>query len=154
MGGRGPWNDGHKVVRLRVQMTGHRTILVAAVAAAALGGLLGGGTAGASNNPCTTNWKEPGGGGFTVALNWTMGVPGPSDIACIDFPGTYTVSDSESAWDVGELRIGSTEGKQTLEVIAPCGDTAQLNVHDDVTIDGTGVLVLGASGCAGDARVR
>ncbi|MDX1530943.1 MAG: hypothetical protein R3362_05400, partial [Rhodothermales bacterium] len=65
--------------------------------------------------PCTTEWAAPTDGDWTEAANWTAGVPGADDTACILVPGTYTVSFSGTQ-GLQELRLGGTSGTQTLVV--------------------------------------
>lgn len=49
--------------------------------------------AAASFPACTKHWKNPVSGVWSFGVNWNpAGVPGATDVACLDAPGTYTVS--------------------------------------------------------------
>ncbi len=63
---------------------------------------------------CTTNWTDAGGGVWSDAANWSAGVPGASDDACITLAGTYTVTLDVSP-TIRSLTLGRPSGgRQTL----------------------------------------
>ncbi len=64
---------------------------------------------------CSTSWATPTDGGWSVAANWTAGVPETGDVACITVSGTYTVSiGGFEAANAGTLIVGGDSGTQTL----------------------------------------
>ncbi len=65
---------------------------------------------------CTDDWAAATSGNWNTPSAWTTGaVPSGSDHACIILPGTYTVTMTNSS-NVGALILGTTSGKQTLDV--------------------------------------
>ncbi len=89
----------------------HRFLPLLALAGLLLAGL----SSPAQAQSCTTNWTSPSGGNWSNAANWSAGVPGASDDACIILPGAYTVTLDVSP-TVNSLTLGQTAGagRQTL----------------------------------------
>jgi hypothetical protein len=85
--------------------------------------------AAAPNTVCTDSWINGFGGDFADPTSWSSGqVPGPTDVACINLPGTYNVvvTDKET---VGRLLMTAHSGAQTLQIVAgqqPTPTTASL----------------------------
>jgi len=63
----------------------------------------------------TTRWLNPAGGNWSVATNWSAGLPDPTRIAVVDLAGDYAITLDTSA-TVAELRFGATAGTQTLAI--------------------------------------
>jgi YVTN family beta-propeller protein len=64
----------------------------------------------------TIAWANVAGGNWSNPANWNGGVvPGPTDIALISLPGTYTVTFDVSD-TVGGLQLGGSSGTQTLAI--------------------------------------
>ncbi len=64
----------------------------------------------------TIAWANAAGGNWSNPANWNGGVvPGPTDIALITLPGTYTVTFDVSD-SIGGLQLGGSSGTQTLIV--------------------------------------
>jgi hypothetical protein len=93
---------------------------------------------------CTDSWRAPVSGGWSVAGNWSAGVPGEAGpvAACITIPGTYTVT--LAPWSIGtadpnhqsaaitSLTLGAASGPgtQTLVVLgqsSPNDSNEQVN---------------------------
>jgi hypothetical protein len=73
------------------------------------------------SSPCaglTTSWINSAGGLWSDVSNWSVRVPGALDTVDITLSGTYTVTGNIAA-TFGELRLGSTDGAQTLVVDQP-----------------------------------
>ncbi len=89
-----------------------------------------------SSTAATISWKAAIDGAWTNAANWSPAqVPGASDTAVINRPGTYTVT-LNSAATLGALNLGSGSGIQTLQVQA-----AVLTVSGGGTVANGGFLV-------------
>ena len=102
--------------------------------------------------------EDPTSGNWDVGTNWSTGsVPGPSDVACITVPGTYTVTYQPSAGTetVDSLVLGSgTSGDQeSLSIQGTCSDNVTLATKNTATgtdtdlINSTGNLVLTSASC-------
>ena len=63
---------------------------------------------------CTTSWATPVDGSWTEASNWTNGVPGSGDTACITQPGVYTVEIAGTTTAIAGFVLGGSSGLQTL----------------------------------------
>ena len=63
---------------------------------------------------CTTEWASPVSGDWEDAANWTDGLPGADDTACITAPGTYTVTSDRGDRALAALTLGGASGTQTL----------------------------------------
>ena len=87
----------------RTSMTRSRVLLIGALTLGTL--LVPSAAAMASPNvaspACADSWKAPASGLWSVAGNWTAGVPGEAGpvAACITVPGTYTVT--LAPWSIG-----------------------------------------------------
>ena len=128
----------------------------------------------ASEPTCTDPWT--GGAGTTsrsTPENWSSGVPGPSDVACI---GSTTVQvgsganharvvQGEGALEIsgGSLELADESATSTLGSLSLTGGTlsvlgtvdvvSSLTSSDDATVSGSGRLVVesGASGSLGES---
>ena len=96
---------------------------------------------------CTDSWRAPASGLWSVAGNWTAGIPGEAGpvAACITVPGTYTVT--LAPWSIGTadpnhqfaaissltLGAGSGSGNQTLVVL---GQSSPNNSNEQVNTTG------------------
>lgn len=89
---------------------------------------------------CTTEWAAPTSGAFDEAANWTNGVPGEDDVACITAAGTYTVTADAAQIRVAGFLLGGASGTQTLT------STADFDVSGDATIAPGGVFVTNSRG--------
>lgn len=143
-------------------------VLALACAAALLG-------AGPRAQTCTTSWTSPTGGLWESPGNWSDGVPGTSDTACITLAGTYTVDATAGNHAVAGLVVGGASGTQTLTVrfafrVGAAGDASAVamigangrvelvggtgptptRLRTQGTIAVAGALVLGASTAALD----
>jgi len=109
---------------------------------------------------CTDSWRAPASGLWSVAGNWTAGIPGEAGpvAACITVPGTYTVT--LAPWSIGTadpnhqfaaissltLGAGSGSGNQTLVVL---GQSSPNNSNEQVNTTGlstTGPSLITAHG--------
>ena len=93
---------------------------------------------GVPTSSCNDSWKSAASGAWSVAANWTTGVPGGTSDVCITVPGTYTVTlapwsvgtadPNHNGDGVGSLTLGeaSGTGTQTLD-IAGQGSTSNSN---------------------------
>ena len=143
-------------------------LAVSAVAAGSLAfvgsAVVAPGVASAQPPTCTDQWKTATNGNWDTPTNWSTGVvPGPSDVACIIVPGTYTVTyqPSSSTETVDSLVLGSgTVGDQeTLNVQGTCSDNVTLvtkntaNGTDTDLINSTGHLSLTSTSCGNASTV-
>ena len=128
----------------------------------------------ASEPTCTKTWT--GGAGtasWTTPENWSGGVPGSSDVACIGsatvqvgsganhvrvVQGEGTLEISGGSLELAEESAVSTLGSLsltggTLSVSGTVDVTSSLTSSSDATVDGSGHLVVesGASGSLGEA---
>ncbi|MHB8521011.1 MAG: beta strand repeat-containing protein [Limisphaerales bacterium] len=106
-----------------------------------------------------TRWLNPVSGNWSVAANWSAGLPDANKIAVIDSPGTYTVTLDANA-TIATLRLGAASGTQTLSMSGPtlviinpstAGANAVINLsggaltgNADLAIDGTVSWTAGA----------
>jgi len=83
------------------------------------------------------HWTNPAGGNWNTPGNWSTGiVPGLSDVALIDCPGTYTIILNTNATITG-FSLGETTGTQTLFM-----NSNTLSFDGASTITKSGVLNL------------
>ncbi|HMV33010.1 MAG TPA: DUF11 domain-containing protein [Gemmatimonadales bacterium] len=81
---------------------------------------------------CTKHWKNPVNGIWSFGVNWNpAGVPGAADVACIDAPGTYTVS-TFLAPAAKAVIIGGTGAFPTLRYAGSPGQTWTATTGIDV----------------------
>lgn len=99
---------------------------------------------------CTRSWVGGFGGLWVDPSRWSpVGVPGPSDVICIDAPGTYTVDLTFPA-DVRSLRIGGTNAEVTLVWAPPfpstlvVADTLEIASGSELDIPSVGGHVVGS----------
>lgn len=94
--------------------------------------------------PCTVNWKSGVNGNWTDASKWSTGaVPGGTDVACLNAPGTYTVTVLGNPF-VGAVKVGLGGARATL---ADNGTAfAWLQVSEGIVVNGTGALSSTACG--------
>ena len=124
----------------------------------------GGAPAVAAFPACTRHWKASASGSWGMALNWNpVGVPGAADVACIDAPGSYTVSVG-NAPIVMAVIVGGGGALPTLRYLGPAGQTwmatsgidvrtgATLALDSSVTISAGYVEVSGALRTGATAR--
>ena len=119
---------------------GRRALLamLACLAALALGGVLSA-TAEAQACTGTTDNYIAGGGDWSVAGNWSMGIPSGSEVACWDAGDTVTVSDAESVDSIqtdGNLDITSTGTLLISSTLADPSSVANLELDGSGTLDG------------------
>jgi len=82
----------------------------------------------------TIAWANAAGGNWSNPANWNGGVvPGPTDIALITLPGTYTVTFDVSD-SIGGLQLGGSSGTQTL--VLPSTKTLGLAAGSQVNANG------------------
>jgi len=93
---------------------------------------------GAPTSSCNDSWKSAASGAWSVAANWTNGIPGGASNVCVTVPGTYTVTlapwsvgtadPNHNGAGIGSLTLGeaSGTGTQTLD-IAGQGSTSNSN---------------------------
>lgn len=93
----------------------------------------------AFSQDCTTEWNNASGGDFNTAADWTGGVPGSSDRACVLLPGTYTVTMTQSNTVQGLILGNAASGSQTLNL---SGANADLTLNGPSTINPGGVLAM------------
>src|ERR1700677_1272059 len=88
----------------------------------------------AATPACTDTWTNTAGGDWSTPGNWSAGVPGSSDVACITTPGTYTVeitaADGSEETSGLVLGAGPTTGVQTLQIDASASLTAGTTAND------------------------
>ncbi|MEM1054564.1 MAG: T9SS type A sorting domain-containing protein [Bacteroidota bacterium] len=134
---------------------------------------------GALAQPCTTSWTTAQDGIWSDDANWSDGAPEAGDTACIEQPGTYTVT-LDRDQELAGLIVGGSSGTQTLVLdrrIEPLGSgtigengaveigtlglrdvTGTLRVEGTlVAREGTGFLTLGGTlnvTTSGTLRVR
>ena len=86
---------------------------------------------------CTTEWTNAAGGNWTNAANWSAGVPGAADDACIILDATYTVTLAVNA-TVNSLTLGTNTGANTQGLSISSGLTlgSASTVDDDGERDG------------------
>jgi hypothetical protein len=116
----------------RAYSIGRRALLMTAacLAALALGGVLSA-TAEAQACTATTDNYIAGGGDWSVAANWSMGIPMGSEVACWDAGDTVTVSDTESVDSIQtEGNLAITGGSLTLT------STSDQSTVDDLSLEG------------------
>jgi len=112
-------------------------------------------TTAASAASCTTSWKSAVDGDWSVASNWSNGVPSSSSIACIAVAGTYTVTVQQIGNFVKSLVLGVASGTQTLDVLGSCQrGSASVAVSTGTSIGSHGALRLDSSGCASGGFVE
>ncbi len=92
----------------------------------------------------TIAWANAAGGNWSNPANWNGGViPGPTDIALITLPGTYTVTFDVSD-TIGGLQLGGSSGTQTLAFLSTrtlgVAAGSQINANGVVLLAGTDVL--------------
>ena len=76
----------------------------------------------ATTAPCTTHWRLAANGNWSDPGNWKpFGVPGATDVACIDIAGTYTVTVDGTNPVVGTVVAGGTGVSATLRIASPTG---------------------------------
>jgi hypothetical protein len=111
----------------------------------------GTGTSSANFNVILTfNWINPSGGDFNIGANWSSGVvPGPTDFAVIDLPGTYSVTITNVATTLGGLTLGGVSGTQTLIISNTFGGGFNLNGPGTVNPNGRITFNAGVLGGAG-----
>ena len=85
----------------------------------------------------TIAWTNAAGGNWSNPANWNGGViPGPTDIALITLPGTYTVTFDVSD-TIGGLQLGGSSGTQTLALASKTlglGAGSQINANGVVSL--------------------
>ncbi len=85
----------------------------------------------------TSAWSNAAGGNWSNPANWSGGVvPGPTDIAVITLPGTYTVTFDVNDTIAG-LQLGGSSGKQTLALSSKTlglGAGSQINANGVVSL--------------------
>ncbi len=102
----------------------------------------------------TFNWINPAGGDFNIGANWSSGVvPGPTDIAIIDLPGTYSVTVTNVAVTLGGLTLGGVSGTQTLVISNTFGGGFNLNGTGTVNPNGRITFNAGVLGGTGSLNL-
>jgi hypothetical protein len=104
---------------------------------------------------CTDTFINPAGGNWFADSNWSLGhLPSPSDVACINQAGTYTVAMNGVGTSVGALLLGGSSGTQTLSIGSTCGFNASFSTTNGITISAAGVLSLtNGDGCGNNATL-
>ncbi len=97
-----------------------------------------------SNPPCTHHWASGVAGSWFDASKWSpTAIPGTGDVACIDAPGTYTVTldpvVDATPVDVTGLEVGASTGAQTLRLT---GVSLTLNVAQELHVAAAGILLF------------
>jgi YVTN family beta-propeller protein len=96
----------------------------------------------------TMAWSNPAGGNWSNPANWSGGVvPGPTDIAVITLPGTYTVTFDVNDTIAG-LQLGGSSGTQTLAL-----SSRTLGLGAGSQINANGVVSLSASTLNGPGSI-
>jgi len=96
----------------------------------------------------TIAWANAAGGNWSNAANWNGGVvPGPTDIALITLPGTYTVTFDVSDTIAG-LQLGGPSGTQTLAL-----SSKTLGLGAGSQINANGIVSLSASTLNGPGSI-
>ncbi len=96
----------------------------------------------------TIAWANAAGGNWSNPANWNGGViPGPTDIALITLPGTYTVTFDVSD-TIGGLQLGGASGTQTLAF-----SSKTLGLAAGSQINANGVVSLTSSTVNGPGTV-
>lgn len=109
--------------------------------------------------PCTKHWKNPVNGIWGFAVNWSpAGVPGATDVVCIDAPGSYTVSSFNQA-RIDALVLGGVGSTPTLVFTAPSFSnwsiTTGIDIRDGtMTIDSTATILTGVLSVSGTLHAR
>ncbi len=104
---------------------------------------------------CTDAWIGPSTGtsSWSVAGNWSHGVPTKDDVACINDSGTYTVVMDHNAawpWEVGAIQIGAPAGNPTLELsgLNPPDNSGNVRLWLN-----NGTIIVGGNGTHGTLAV-
>ncbi len=98
---------------------------------------------------CTHHWASGTSGAWFTAANWTpASVPAAGSTACIDAPGTYTVTmdpaNDATPVNLGGLSVGGASGVQTLSVGGV--GAAILNLTTGADVKASGVLSVSGMG--------
>jgi hypothetical protein len=100
----------------------------------------------AAASGCTDTFTNTAGGSWFTPSNWNKGVPTATDEVCINEPGTYTVSmtqtSSTGTVTVKSLTLGAATGKQTLIEGATFSLNAVFTTSAGVSIAADGTLEL------------
>ncbi len=104
---------------------------------------------------CDTSWATATSGLWSDAADWTNGVPTPTSNACIQVPGSYTVTLNGSGASVNSITIGNTSGGGTQELLdqAQPGSNATLTIAATSTVNQTGALALDTQTGAGYSAI-
>ncbi len=85
--------------------------------------------------PCSTSWTNVSGDDlWTTEANWTAGVPGPTDVVCMDVPGEEPVLINGAGGFKEILRFETAQEPITIN--------GQLKINESSTLDGE-VVVAG-----------
>ncbi len=145
---------------------GSRGAAALAVAALALTAGVVGGSGVAEASPaataqgappaCTDTFTSTSGGDWFTGSNWSLGhPPSPSDVACINQAGTYTVTMNGAGTQVGTLLLGGASGSQTLSIGSTCSFNAVFSTTNGITISAAGVLILtNGDGCGNNVTIN
>jgi hypothetical protein len=104
---------------------------------------------------CTDYWVNSAGGSWYTGGDWSTGAPPRAgEGACIVAGGTYTVTLEETSGSgvvsVGSLKVGGSEGAQTLVVASTCSQSAELAAGGGIGIGASGTVVMtNGDSCAG-----
>jgi hypothetical protein len=125
-------------------MTFRRALLVPVI----LGALLAGPGLGVASAACDT-FSNMSGGAWTVAGNWSGGVPGTNDDVCIAIPAGHVVTLAPSGSNTGDTVSSLTLSSGTLEV------AGQANISSsDETTNVTTLAVTNAATVASGATLE
>lgn len=108
---------------------------------------------------CTDYWVNPAGGSWYTAGDWSTGAPPRSgESACILANGTYTVTLEQTSTtgtvSVKSLKVGGSEGSQTLELASSCSQSAELATSAGVGIGGKATITMtNGGGCANNVTL-
>jgi hypothetical protein len=108
---------------------------------------------------CTDYWVNPAGGSWHTAADWSTGAPPRSgESACILANGTYAVTLEQTSAtgtvSLRSLKVGGTEGSQTLTVASSCTQSAELAASAGVSIGGKGTVTMtNGGGCANNVTL-